>query len=188
MMRTFIAIELDDDIRQSLGDVQRSVPVLDRAVRWVRPDSIHLTLKFLGDIVPEAVPRVAEAMETACMGIGPFRFQVKGFGCFPGPWNPRVFWAGIEPDGNELKTLQRNIESEMQKIGMKKEKRPFRPHLTLARIRARIGAFPLPEEGGTGGEPDIIGEQDVTRIVLFQSELLPEGAVYVPLATVPLEG
>ena len=89
----------------------------------------------------------------------------------------------------------------MQKLGMKKEKRPFRPHLTLARIKARIGEFPLPEEtegpggfdegGGFaegGGEPDIIGEQDVTRIVLFQSELKPEGAVYVPLATVPLEG
>ena len=79
-MRTFIAIELDDDIRRSLEDVRHSVPVRDRAVRWVRPDSIHLTLKFLGDIDPEAVPRVAEGMEAACMGIGPFRFQVKGFG------------------------------------------------------------------------------------------------------------
>jgi RNA 2',3'-cyclic 3'-phosphodiesterase len=205
-MRTFIAIDLDDPIRRALRRVRdRLGPALhDRAVRWVRPESIHLTLKFLGEIDAEAVPRVAEATAGVCATVAPFSFRIGGFGFFPGLRNPRIFWVGIEPAGRSLAVLQEKIEEAMARLGFHREKRVFRPHLTLARIRGKIRGldgdtlFPrngagnegsgLREQEMPGGRHDVLGEQDVSEIVLFQSELKPSGALYVPLATVPLAG
>jgi len=191
-MRTFIAIDLDDPIRRALRRVRDRVgPALhDRAVRWVKPESIHLTLKFLGDVDAEAVPLVAEAMAGACAMVAPFSFSVGGFGFFPGLRNPRIFWVGVEPRGPDLAILQESIEKAMARLGFRREKRAFKPHLTLARIRGRIRALDgkAPEKPHLPDRPDTLGEQFVPEIVLFQSELKPSGALYVPLATAPLTG
>jgi 2'-5' RNA ligase len=183
-LRAFIAIELDDEIRSELGRVRDRAAVRDRSVRWVAPASIHLTLKFLGEIDLVAVPNVTEAMARAARDIPPFSFAVRGFGCFPSVRNPRIFWAGVEAVGKGLQDLAANLEVEMAGLGFRREKRVFKPHLTLARIKGPIGRFPLENLERVGD----IGEQDVAEIILFQSELKPTGAVYVPLATVPLSG
>lgn len=183
-MRTFIAIELEEPIRRSLGAIRERSPLRDRAVRWVKPESIHLTLKFLGEIEPEVVFEVSAAMERAVTGVAPFMVEVGGVGCFPSARNPRVLWVGVDSPENTLLPLQAAVETELGAIGFKREKRAFTPHLTLARVRGRIGSFSLEDLGETEGP----GEQEVTAITLFQSELKPSGAVYVPLATVPLQG
>jgi 2'-5' RNA ligase len=183
-VRTFIAVELSEAVRRALGRVRDRVSIRDRAVRWVRPASIHLTLKFLGEIDLGSVPAVSEGLEHAALTVEPFSFAVRGFGCFPHARNPRVFWAAVEPSDEGLAVLNGNIEREMAKLGFKREKRAFKPHLTLARIKGPTGSFPLEDLGGE----DVIAEQDVDEVILFQSELKPSGAVYVPLATVPLAG
>jgi len=182
-MRTFIAIELDDSIRQRLGRIREISGIRDRAFRWVKHASIHLTLKFLGEIEPEIVPEVNGAMERAVIGVTPFVIEVGGMGCFPGLRNPRVLWVAVDAREDTLLPLQSSLEAELDGIGFKREKRIFKPHLTLARIRGRIGSFDLDEAGAFGD----LGAQEVTAITLFQSELKPSGAVYVPLATVPFQ-
>lgn len=183
-MRTFIAIELDESIRRTLGEVRKNSRIRDRSVRWVKPGSIHLTLKFLGEIEPEAIPEVSASMERAALGIAPFTISVGGFGCFPGPRNPRVLWVGVDEPTRSMASLQAAVEEECGAIGFKRERRAFKPHLTLARVRGRIGPIEIDDLG----EPGSLGEQDVASITLFQSELKPSGAVYVPLATIPLQG
>jgi len=192
-MRAFIAIDLSDAIRQALGRLRDRVS-LPGTVRWVRSEGIHLTLKFLGEIDPLMIPDVTGAMARAGAAVPPFIFRVGGFGCFPGPRNPRVFWVGVRTDGPSLAALKKNLDDELGPLGFGRESRAFKPHLTLARIKGRIGTFPLDlfsrGESGGGGEAEerVIGEQDAEEFVLFQSELKPSGAIYVPLATVLLGG
>ena len=150
-MRTFIAIELDDPIRRKLGHIRQGTAIRDRAVRWVKPSSIHLTLKFLGEIEPEVVPEVSAAMERAVAGIAPFAIEVGEFGCFPNMHNPRVLWVGVRSPADTLILLQSEVEAELGAIGFKREKRAYKPHLTVARVRGRIGPL-SPDDFGLSGD------------------------------------
>jgi len=183
-MRAFIAVDLNDSLRRALAEVRDTFPLRDRCIRWVAPGSIHLTLKFLGEIDLEAVPLINEAMERVCAWHAPTSFLVRGFGCFPSARNPRIFWTGIESADLTLRGLQQDLEAELEKIGFKQERRAFKPHLTLARIRGPLPRWSLDELQ----QDLVLGEQDVGEIILFQSELKPTGAIYVPLAKVPLLG
>ncbi len=180
-MRTFIAIELDDAIRSALEAVRQRTGLSGRSIRWVRPASIHLTLKFLGDIDPRSIPDVTACMRHASRGVEPFIFRVEGLGCFPDARRPRVFWAGVDEPSGILSSLQSRLEEELQGSGFRKEARAFRPHLTLARFKGRVEGASSQVLTGR----DLFGEQEAAGIILFQSELRPSGAVYTPLATVP---
>lgn len=179
-MRTFIAIDLESEIRSALAEIKVRSGFSGRAVRWVRPASIHLTLKFLGDIDARAIPDVTTCMGEASRGVRPFTFRVEGLGCFPDTRRPRVFWAGVQEPEGKLGSLQARLDEALATIGFRKESRAFHPHLTLARFKGRVeGAS---REDLTGRE--FFGEQEASAMILFQSELRPSGAVYTPLATV----
>src|SRR6266404_654137 len=140
-MRAFVAIDLPEGIRAALGQKQAELraslahevparPSRDPDIRWTRPEGIHLTLKFLGEVQDAAVKQVTEVL-SSFGPLAPFTVELKGFGFFPGPSRPRVLWAGVKapPD---LARLAGRIEEKMEKLGYAREHREFNPHLTLA--------------------------------------------------------
>ena len=188
-IRSFIAIELPEEARSGLGKLRNELERVEHAfVKWVNPEGIHLTLKFLGSIPSKQVAEVGEAMEGATRGISPFHLEISGLGAFPNLKQPRVLWVGISGELDKLLGLQRNIDSALSPLGFTKEKRPFVPHLTLARIRERAS----PGERRTFGDLVVstIFEDKyhiaVDAISLMRSQLTPAGAIYTRLSVVGL--
>jgi 2'-5' RNA ligase len=191
-LRLFIAIELSPEVKQGIGRLQgnlkQRLPL--QVVRWANPEGIHLTLKFLGDTPESKVSAVAQGMLAAAAGFEPFELRVAGFGCFPNPRRARVLWVGVPDVPKALAGVQRAIDLQMARLDYARETRPFSPHLTLGRVNDRISPgerraladlLDRTEVGGLGVVP-------VQEIVLFQSELRPDGAVYTALARAKLTG
>jgi len=181
-MRVFIAIDLPQDVRDALGALQRDLKSVTDSARWVAPDAIHLTLKFIGEI-PE---QRTEEIDGALVGLTwkPFTVTVAGIGFFPGNRSPRVFWAGLE--ANSMQELAEEIDTRMERLGFEKEKRKFRPHITLARARdMRIDASLV--AASEKFLEHAFGSFTVDRFYLFQSHLKPTGAVYNRLSQYLLE-
>lgn len=190
VLRTFIAIALDEALRISLRDVQnqlkRQTP--PGSVKWVAPDGIHLTLKFLGDTPANRVAEVAAALRAACAGAAPFEFVVEGRGCFPNMRRPRVVWVAVRDHGRALASLQAAIEREVAPLGWPTEERGFNPHLTLGRVAkgADSHTAALIGQAVERTEVELIGIQQVFAVSLIKSDLRPTGAIYTPLASVLL--
>jgi 2'-5' RNA ligase len=183
-IRSFIAIELPEEAKRGLGRLRSELERQEHAfVKWVDPEGIHLTLKFLGNIPSKQVAGVTEAMEGAIRGIPPFHLEISGLGAFPNLRQPRVLWVGIDGELDKLSGLQRNIDSALIPLGFTKEERSFVPHLTLARIRERAS----PGERRTFSELVVstIFEDKyyvgVDAISLMRSQLTPAGAIYTRL-------
>jgi 2'-5' RNA ligase len=178
-VRTFIAVEIDEGIRERLVAAQARLRSAAPGFRWSRVEGMHLTLKFLGEIGEDTVEPVAAAMAEAADGIVPFDVRVAGVGSFPPRGAPRVLWAGVEDPTGLLAKLQGGLDKRLASLGFEPERRAFHPHVTLARAKDRRGgrrsATPL------GEREDEFGVQAVEEAVLFQSTLGPGGAVYTPL-------
>jgi RNA 2',3'-cyclic 3'-phosphodiesterase len=172
-MRLFIAVELPPEIRSALGDLQRDLKSSAGNARWVAPDSIHVTLKFLGEVVEEQIKDIDHAL--AGLSWKPFTLTVRGLGFFPGARSPRVLWAGLEAP--TLAALAEQIDIRMERAGFDREKRAFRPHVTLARARdARIDSLLVQ---GAGKYQDVeFGSFVVDRFFLYKSTLRASGAVH----------
>jgi len=185
-IRTFVAIALEPGLVTELKKVQQQLgaqlPV--ETVRWVRPEQLHLTLKFLGRVSRASLNDLAAALQRACSGFSSFRLTLEKVGCFPNTANPRVVWIGIHGELESLRNLQTRIERETQAFGDHSEDRAFRPHLTIGRVKAQgKGA------GTVGGlveraEVSKLGDWTVRQVHLIQSDLSPAGARYTTLATV----
>lgn len=185
-MRAFIAIDLPGDIRQALARKMEDLRAAlgfkglpksrrDSGIRWSRPESIHLTLKFLGEITGTQVDRITSALSNL-EPFEKFSIEVKGFGFFPGPARPRVFWAGIDAP-RDLTQLAGRIEGKLKDLGFARENRDYNPHLTLAR-------FPNPRPQPTlsalvDSQRNLsLGRFEVRDYFLFESKLSPEGSKY----------
>lgn len=188
-MRAFVAIELSDEAKRALTALIQSLR--GRRIdgrRLVRPEGMHLTLKFLGDIDASRVPRISDALAAASARHAPFRLTLAEPGLFPNADRARVLWIGVGGELRPLLDLQRDVDETLATLGFAAEKRPFNPHLTIARMRdsaARadrrraadaIAAYPLP------AGIDI----SANSVSLMQSELRPGGAVYTRIAHAPL--
>lgn len=182
-IRTFIAIHLTDEIRQ---EIERTIGFLSpraRGVRWVSPENLHLTLRFLGDVEEKRMPEVCEAVSTAAGEVPPFAIRVGDFGAFPGLDRPKVLWIGVEGDTVTLGELQRRVETELVRRGFPEEDRPFSPHLTVGRtVRDRRASVPVPPAAITPGP-----EMTVREVFVIKSDLRPEGPVYTPLLKAALK-
>jgi 2'-5' RNA ligase len=190
MMRTFVAIQLDDALLKALGQLQdelKRAPVA-RLARWVSPSGIHLTLKFLGDVSSGRVPEITQAIERGCHSSAPFRVSLSAAGFFPNAHRLRVVWVGVDGDVEMLLQLQRAVESELNALGFALERRGFQPHLTLARMRdyARPAEREEMAKRINMVQVDSHSEMQVREVHLIRSELRPTGAVYTSLAAVPL--
>lgn len=187
IIRAFIAIELSPDIRQKLDEVERQIQSragepARRAVRWVPVKNIHLTLKFLGDVVADHISQIAAVLEQAAASQASFGLQVGGFGAFPNLYRPRVIWVGSE-GGASLSQLHRVVDEGAHKLGYASEPRAFSPHLTLGRVNEHVRGEELAKLVQVLGGIQVgeLGKTPVERIHLFQSDLRPGGAVYISL-------
>jgi 2'-5' RNA ligase len=181
-MRVFAAIELPADVRDALAEVHRKIRPLSQSARWVAPESIHLTLKFLGEVPESRIVMIDEALIN--LAWKPFTVSVKGVGFFPGARSPRVFWAGLEAP--RMAELAIEIDARLERIGFEKEKRAFRPHITLARAKeSRMEASLVAAAAGL--EEREFGSFVVDRFFLFQSTLKPSGAIYTKLKEYTLQ-
>jgi 2'-5' RNA ligase len=189
ILRLFVAIELPGSILSALTQLQHQLqrdPALAR-LRWVRPEGIHLTLKFLGETPASRRARIEEAITRGVQGAAPFDLRLGTLGTFGRKGQPRVAWVDVSGDSERLIRLQAAIDHELAAIGFQADSRPYSPHLTLARIpddRAREVAEPLAR--AIGIVPPPVGEIPVEAVSLMRSELRPGGAVYTRLFTAPL--
>lgn len=181
--RTFIAVEASCPPR--LTDVLSALGRLGRAVRPVGQANLHLTLRFLGATTPASVPDLAAAMARAAAGEGPFVSALSGLGAFPNERRPGVIWTGVDPPEAVL-ALERRLAAELAAAGRAPEARPFHPHVTLARVKARPPARLL--EVIRAHRRERFGALPVRRMVLMRSVLCPGGARYRMLATAELAG
>jgi 2'-5' RNA ligase len=191
ILRTFIAIELDESLRRGLAATQNRLKrhIAPGSVKWVAPDGIHLTLKFLGDTPAGQVAEIAATLRAACSGFAPFEIVVEGRGCFPNFRRPRVVWVAVRDSGRMLASLQDAIERQVAPLGFPTEERGFTPHLTLGRV-AKNADHAMAAEVGRAVESVVveqIGAQRVAAVSLISSDLRPSGAVYTLLASAPLE-
>lgn len=157
-------------------------------VRWVRETNIHLTMIFLGDIRTEDIESIKEIPGEICEGHGPFAISMSGMGCFPNSRNPRVLWLGLKGDLERLSGFRDDLQRPLTTFGVKEEKRPFRPHLTLGRFRKSGKARGLLEGLLKQYQGIESPECFLDRLTLFKSTLKPGGAVYTKLASWPLAG
>lgn len=176
-MRTFIAIELPEAVLDDLGALSKRLRASGAKASWVRCENMHLTLRFLGEIDDRAVARICEHLADGYRNVSPFELSVHGVGAFPNTRKPSVVWAGVGPVEPDLAAVQDLAETAAIAIGLPKEKRPFHPHLTLARIRDARSLGDLrnriEEEREFAGGAFAVG-----AVSLFSSRLTPRGAIY----------
>lgn len=186
-LRAFIAISLPEPVLQAIVTAQDTLRRSGLKIRWVRKEGIHLTLKFLGDIDRDDVEDIHGAMERAAGPFSPLALWGEGIGVFPDLRRPRVVWVGVSGDREVLRALQGEMETELSGLGFPKEKRPFKGHLTLGRVKGRLDRTQLIDalEALRGFRTESFTAESV---VLFQSDLRPDGAVYTRVAEVALKG
>jgi RNA 2',3'-cyclic 3'-phosphodiesterase len=179
-MRTFIALELSEPVRQALAEIQKKLHGPIRGARWTRPEGTHLTLKFLGESNPDQVKAICLALDEISTGFGSFSLTLAGVGAFPRASNPNVIWIGLEENA-ELVTLQKMVEERIAPLGFPSEKRPFRGHLTLARLSGEYWPQELRDRFLEMGSVCSGVTWVVDSVVLFRSDLKPSGAIYTKI-------
>ncbi len=189
-VRSFIAIKLADELKLGLTRLEAQLRMSKQPwVKWVDPYSIHLTLKFLGNIAIDRISEIIGVMEEATQGIPPFRLEVKDLGVFPSLRRVQVAWVGISGEVDRLSQLQQHLESNLARLGFALESRPFTPHLTLARLRNRASL----DERQSFGQLIATTRFETTytikvdAISLMRSQLTREGAIYSRIGSVGLD-
>ena len=185
MIRSFLAIDLPEATRQALGTVQKHLKQSATGVRWVKPSSIHLTLKFLGNIHPAQVEDIARAVAQEIRDHPPITLRAAGLGAFPSLRKPRVIWIGMEGEVQRLNRIQARIENALEPFGFVREKRGFRPHLTIGRVKDRRRLQALVDAMATlNMEP--FNSFDADEIILYKSDHRATGEIYTKLHRMPL--
>lgn len=181
-MRSFIAFKPPEDIACRIGRLQAHLRSEGVEARWVKPSNIHLTLKFLGDTDPARAGDIGRAMRAALAGQAPLELALGGLGGFPRLSRPRVLWQALAGDCERLQAIQQRLETQLTQCGWQPERRPYRAHLTIGRIRN-------PQRWHPGAAATVKGMQDLPwqpfvldTLIWYQSRLLPGGAEYTALA------
>lgn len=173
MIRTFIAIAIPEPVKSSIMAAVVQLRERNRGVRWVKPEGLHVTLKFLGDIPEEAVAPLSADLDGTAGAFRPLSLSLAGFGSFPNTKRPRVVWVGLGGDTGDLAALARTIERICANHGVAPERRPFSGHITLGRLKT-----PTVVDLGIG---PVSGMFMASEILLYQSVLSPGGAQYTVL-------
>ena len=185
MIRSFIAIDLPEETRKALAAVQEQLKQSRARVRWVRTNSIHLTLRFLGNIHPAQVEDIALAVAQEVRDQPPITLGAAGLGAFPSRRKPRVIWIGMEGEVQRLSRIQARVENALEPLGFVREKRVFQAHLTIGRVKDRRRLQALIDAMATlDMEP--FNSFDADEIILYKSDLRPTGAIYTKLHRMPL--
>jgi RNA 2',3'-cyclic 3'-phosphodiesterase len=176
--RSFIAIALNEQIHKELEQLQNKLKTSNADVKWVAPENIHITLKFLGNITDKQIEQVKDSIKEIASNLKQYNIHFATIGGFPTITSPRVVWVGMDEGVDETSDIYDAIEEQLTKIGFNKEKRPFSPHLTLGRVRSPNNRQRLTEimerEKGFSSSLRLL----VREVILFKSTLTPKGPVY----------
>ncbi len=189
MLRTFIAVDFPTEIITKIARItaylQTQTP--GKALKWVEPEIMHLTLKFLGDIHETKIHELVRCIQEALQGQSTFNITIEGLGMYPNAGQPRVVWLGIKDKGN-LKQIHHQLVKALKDFDPDPEKRAFSPHLTIARLRQNVGRDIVRQVGETLSQfkIDSLGLFEVQTVQLFKSELTPQGPIYTCLFSMPL--
>jgi RNA 2',3'-cyclic 3'-phosphodiesterase len=187
-IRSFLAFEQPPEIQAILNRVSGELRRSRLHVRWVKPENIHLTVVFLGNILSEHIQAMENPLQKLCLTTGPFQISLTGTGCFPNSRRPRVLWIGLEGDLERMGRFRDSLQDELQAFGVRREDRAFRPHLTLGRFRSADGESRELEAVLTRYR-DLSGPVCwLKELILFKSELRSGGSVYTRLRSWPLLG
>lgn len=187
VLRAFIAVEISDEVRAGLAGLQDGLKKCDAKVGWVAPENIHLTLVFLGDIFRAQIEPLGAALGAVSAATDSFEFHVGGTGFFGSPRSPRVLWVGITDSSLALARFQADIAAAVRGLGFRIEDRPFVPHLTLGRVRARAGVDELTSTLALARNT-AYGLVSVRRLLLMQSHLEHRGVRYSMVREMLLKG
>ena len=180
-LRTFLAVDLPPEALATAALASQSLrAVAPEGVRWTDPESLHLTLKFLGEVPEQRLPRLLERARAKLAPLEPFRVSLAGLGAFPNAREARVLWLGVAQGARELARAARQLDAAASGVGVERERRPYQAHLTLGRLRAP-GRVALER----AAPPQEIAFP-VEEVILYESRLGSGGARYVPLARLPL--
>jgi 2'-5' RNA ligase len=178
-IRSFIALELRPEIQKELERIQGELKKAGADVKWVNPEGIHLTLKFLGNVSLDLIEEIKKIIEQLAKKHHCFELKISGISAFPKIEYPRVIWVGIEQGFDQSAQLARELEEGLVGLGFLPEKRPFKPHLTLGRVRSSRNRIQLKELlQSTTSLPKTM---QVEKLILFKSTLTSQGAIYQPL-------
>lgn len=184
-MRAFLAIELPDDVRARLVAAKRELAALGAAVRWVRDENLHVTIKFLGEVTDAAIGTLRADLAGPLADVPPLAIAVRGVGAFPDVRRPRVIVAGV--DCAALGAIAALVERAAARIGAVPETRPFTAHVTLVRVRERTGWAPLAAAlAARAGER--FGDGVCRELIAFRSDLRPGGSLYTKHWSIPFGG
>jgi len=188
-VRAFVAIELPGSVKSALSQLQGNLKRSEHtSVKWVDTGSIHLTLKFLGNIATETIPELTKVLSEAARGVTLFHLELGEMGVFPNLRAPRVVWVGLRGETATLSVLQENIESALIPLGFPPENRAFSPHLTLGRVREKASPGERRSLGQAVASSKVASMEPfpVDSLSLMRSTLTREGAVYSHLYSVAL--
>ncbi len=187
-MRLFVAAELDDTVKRGVAPVEatlREAADADgrRTVSWVAPQNLHFTLQFIGDADAATAERIVRHL-TQPLDVSPFQVAIAGVGTFPPSGPPRVIWLGVSEGGPQLGALARAVNQRLDAIGLPREDRPFRAHLTIGRVKGPVGL--RLREALAALREVAVGRCTIARVALFESRLSPRGSIYSVVAASPL--
>lgn len=175
-MRLFVAIPLEAGVREALAGVQRHFEEFAPAIKWVRVEHLHLTLKFLGEVPAGDLSRVTDHLQQAILGQTKSGAIVEGVGSFPPNGRPEVIWAGVKDDAGRIAALQSAMEGKLEEAGFERDCRPYSPHVTLGRVKPTRAAVEIRRRLSKTTLPAC--PMEVSTVVLYSSELKREGPVY----------
>ncbi len=187
-MRLFVAADIPGDVRELLASAVQGIRGEELGARWVRLENLHLTLKFIGDYEKDEMDRLSNEVRATAQRCEPFEALLGGSGAFPSPRRARIIWVAVSSGVREAEAVARKLNARLEKVGVKKEERAFRGHLTLARLRQvrDCTAMLAGVEGRLEGLRDMPFRVD--EVVLYRSILKPEGPVYSVVERMALGG
>lgn len=176
-MRLFIAIEIDEILKEKIHEIQKSFVETGSDVKWVERKNLHFTLKFLGETQENKLKDVEDAVKKSLVDINAFQILIEKTGTFPAGGQPRVIWMGISEGAERLEKISGRLNENLCILGFEKEKRGFTPHLTIGRARSNRGMMKLKEKI-IQYKDVVIGAAQVSEVLLMQSKLTPSGPIY----------
>lgn len=183
--RLFVALPLSGAVKAGLSAYQRALAAAGVRARWVREPQFHITLKFLGDVEASAVSSLIEALQGEVQRVPGFEVTLCGVGAFPNERTPRVLWAALPDPPRELNRLAEAVEAGCLRLGFPRSEKPFRPHVTLGRLRAADAPTGWEQVAASLGDRPLAPER-MCRVILYRSHLAPSGPTYTELASAPL--
>lgn len=173
-MRTFIAVDIPEDVKQRVGEYIESIRRdYDNSIKWVSPDILHFTIKFLGEIRESELEVVKDCVSRAASAIGPFEIGLDGIGFFPSDNKPRVVWIGADEGADNLLEIYQELETCLEEHGYDRDAKPFSPHLTIGRVKKQ-GNIRIPDRIQDFGPEEFVA----TGLSIFKSTLTPRGPEY----------